>query len=53
GLPERFLRMWDFYLSYCEGAFRERANGVVQMLLAKPLHTQAGAQLSADPGARA
>jgi cyclopropane-fatty-acyl-phospholipid synthase len=38
GLPDRFLRMWEFYLSYCEGAFLERANGVVQMLLTKPLH---------------
>jgi cyclopropane fatty-acyl-phospholipid synthase-like methyltransferase len=30
--------MWEFYLSYCEGAFCARAKGVVQMLLAKPLH---------------
>ena len=21
---ERFVRMWDYYLAYCEGAFRER-----------------------------
>ena len=36
GLPESFLRMWEYYLCYCEGGFRERAIGVVQMLLAKP-----------------
>jgi cyclopropane-fatty-acyl-phospholipid synthase len=24
GFDERFVRMWDYYLAYCEGAFRER-----------------------------
>jgi cyclopropane-fatty-acyl-phospholipid synthase len=36
GYPERFVRMWDFYLAYCEGGFIERATGDVQMLLSKP-----------------
>ncbi len=36
GYPPRFVRMWEFYLAYCEGGFRERSIGVVQMLLAKP-----------------
>jgi cyclopropane-fatty-acyl-phospholipid synthase len=36
-LPERFLRMWEYYLCYCEGAFRERAIGASQVLLDKPL----------------
>ena len=36
GLPERFLRLWEFYLCYCEGAFEEREIGVVQMLFEKP-----------------
>jgi cyclopropane-fatty-acyl-phospholipid synthase len=36
GYPERFVRMWDFYLAYCEGGFLERATGDVQMLLTKP-----------------
>ena len=36
GLADEFLRMWDYYLAYCEGAFRERANGVVQLVLEKP-----------------
>ncbi|MEQ9410265.1 MAG: cyclopropane-fatty-acyl-phospholipid synthase family protein [Fuerstiella sp.] len=30
GYSERFVRMWDYYLAYCEGAFDERAVGVVQ-----------------------
>lgn len=30
GYSERFIRMWDYYLTYCEGAFEEKAVGVVQ-----------------------
>ncbi len=36
GFTERFIRMWHYYLCYCEAAFDERSVGVVQMLLAKP-----------------
>jgi cyclopropane-fatty-acyl-phospholipid synthase len=36
GFDERFIRMWEFYLCYCEAGFRERDIGTVQMLLAKP-----------------
>jgi cyclopropane-fatty-acyl-phospholipid synthase len=36
GYPERFVRMWEFYLAYCEGGFIERSTGDVQMLLVKP-----------------
>ncbi|HEY6532881.1 MAG TPA: cyclopropane-fatty-acyl-phospholipid synthase family protein [Acidimicrobiales bacterium] len=36
GLDERFVRMWDFYLAYCEAAFEERSISVVQMALARP-----------------
>ena len=36
GYPEEFVRMWEFYLCYCEGGFRERDIGAVQMLLARP-----------------
>lgn len=36
GFDERFLRMWEFYLAYCEGGFRERSIGVAQLLMAKP-----------------
>jgi cyclopropane-fatty-acyl-phospholipid synthase len=24
GYPEEFIRMWEFYLCYCEGGFLER-----------------------------
>ncbi|MFG0297277.1 MAG: class I SAM-dependent methyltransferase [Maioricimonas sp. JB045] len=34
GYDERFIRMWEYYLCYCEAAFAERYCGVVQMLLA-------------------
>ena len=33
GFSEAFIRMWDYYLCYCEGAFLERAIGDVQVLL--------------------
>jgi cyclopropane-fatty-acyl-phospholipid synthase len=36
GFDERFIRMWHFYLCYCQGAFEERVIGTSQMLLAKP-----------------
>ncbi|MGB7326631.1 MAG: cyclopropane-fatty-acyl-phospholipid synthase family protein [Rubripirellula sp.] len=36
GMSESFLRLWDFYLCYCEGAFREKQIGVSQILLQKP-----------------
>jgi cyclopropane-fatty-acyl-phospholipid synthase len=36
GYPERFIRMWEFYLCYCEGAFLERAISDVQMVFTKP-----------------
>ena len=38
GYPETFIRMWEYYLCYCEGGFAERYIGDVQMLFAKPLH---------------
>ena len=36
GLDERFLRLWTFYLCYCEAGFDERDISVVQCLLARP-----------------
>lgn len=36
GFDDRFMRMWEFYLAYCEGGFRERSIGVSHLLLAKP-----------------
>jgi cyclopropane-fatty-acyl-phospholipid synthase len=35
GFDDQFIRMWDFYLAYCEGAFRERHIGDVQLLLTR------------------
>jgi len=36
GYTDEFIRMWEFYLGYCEGAFMERAIANVQMLLVRP-----------------
>jgi cyclopropane-fatty-acyl-phospholipid synthase len=35
GYSEEFIKMWEFYLCYCEGGFEERALGDVHLLLAK------------------
>jgi cyclopropane-fatty-acyl-phospholipid synthase len=37
GYSERFIRMWHYYLCYCEAGFRRQAIGTVQLLLTKPL----------------
>jgi len=47
GYPDTFIRMWEFYLCYCEAGFAERALGDVQMLLTKPRSRR-----SAAPAAR-
>ena len=44
GFDERFIRMWEFYLAYCEGGFRERSIGVAHLLLAKPGWRPAGTE---------
>jgi cyclopropane-fatty-acyl-phospholipid synthase len=36
GFEERFIRLWDFYLAYCEAAFCERATGVSHLLFEQP-----------------
>jgi len=41
GFDERFVRLWEFYLAYCEGGFRERSIGVAHLLLARPGHRPA------------
>jgi cyclopropane-fatty-acyl-phospholipid synthase len=41
GYDERFVRMWEFYLCYCEGGFIERSIGTVQMLFARPQNRRA------------
>ena len=41
GYSEEFIKMWEFYLSYCEGGFAERALGDAHLLLAKPENRRA------------
>lgn len=36
GYSGTFVRMWEFYLCYCEAGFAERVLGDAQMLLMKP-----------------
>jgi cyclopropane-fatty-acyl-phospholipid synthase len=36
GYSDEFIRLWQFYLCYCESAFIERAIGNVQMLMMRP-----------------
>ena len=35
GFDDRFIRMWDYYLAFCEGAFHERHISDFQLLLTK------------------
>lgn len=39
GFDDKFIRMWRFYLCYCEGGFRERTISTVQLVLDKPIRT--------------
>ncbi|MFT4822566.1 MAG: cyclopropane-fatty-acyl-phospholipid synthase [Halioglobus sp.] len=36
GFDQQFIRMWEFYLCYCEGGFSQRIIGTVQLAIAKP-----------------
>lgn len=36
GFDQRFLRIWDFYLAYCEAGFRAGSIDVMQFTLRKP-----------------
>ena len=36
GYPDAFIRMWLFYLCYCEGAFLERAISDLQLVFSRP-----------------
>lgn len=40
GYDERFVRMWTYYLKYCEGGFLERTISTVQLVLSKPAHRE-------------
>ena len=36
GIDDTFIRMWEYYLCFCEGGFRERVIHTGQFLMAKP-----------------
>ncbi len=36
GYSDEFIRLWDYYLSFCEAGFTEREIGNVQMLIMRP-----------------
>lgn len=38
GYDERFLRTWEFYLAFCEAAFRTRSLRDLQLVLTRPLN---------------
>jgi cyclopropane-fatty-acyl-phospholipid synthase len=48
GFDDRFLRMWEFYLAYCEGGFSERHIGDVQMVFSKPMDRRSPQLLDRD-----
>ena len=52
GHPDAFLRMWEFYFSYCEGGFAERALGDVQMVLLKSAIAESSRRVPSSPGLR-
>ncbi len=41
GFDDTFIRMWNYYLCYCQGGFEERIIGTSQILFAKPNWRQA------------
>ena len=41
GYSKEFIRMWQYYLCYCEGGFIERAIGNVQIIATRPLNRAA------------
>ena len=46
GYDLRFRRLWELYFAWCEGGFRERRIGDVQVLFAKPSYRGSGSPLS-------
>jgi cyclopropane-fatty-acyl-phospholipid synthase len=42
GYDRRFRRLWELYFAWCEGGFRERRIGDVQVLFAKPSYRGSG-----------
>ena len=50
GFDDAFVRLWQFYLAYCEGGFRERSIGVSQLLFARPGYRGGHEALAAATG---
>lgn len=42
GFDQRFIRMWEFYLAYCEGAFLARYINDLQLVLTRPMNGTLG-----------
>lgn len=42
GFDARFVRMWEFYLAYCEGAFLARYINDLQLVLTRPMNGTLG-----------
>ncbi len=38
GYSQEFIRLWEYYLCYCEGGFLERVIGNVQVIARRPLN---------------
>lgn len=41
GYDRDFIRLWHYYLCYCEGGFLERATSTVHLVLSKPANRAA------------
>ncbi|MDQ6648231.1 MAG: cyclopropane-fatty-acyl-phospholipid synthase family protein [Pseudomonadota bacterium] len=50
GFDERFIRMWEFHLAYCEGGFRERSIGVAHLLMSRPGNCRPALLPELEPG---
>ncbi len=44
GFDARFIRMWEFYLAYCEAAFLARYINDLQLVLTRPMNATLGTQ---------
>ncbi|WP_428305073.1 class I SAM-dependent methyltransferase [Lacipirellula sp.] len=40
GYSEEFIRLWNYYLCYCEAAFDESCIGLLQLVFAKPQYRE-------------
>ncbi len=45
GFDEYFVRLWDYYFSYCAGGFQERSIGSVQLMFANNMYRGDASQI--------